>query len=675
MAIRTLSFFVFILLCSFLSQGQERPKDLEWYESFFSDNKKPIAANKIVALEKRVAEASNRNDLSAELKDQMELGMIHLTRSLNYELAMNCFIRSLLIEDSLKLKRSQIFTYLGLSELLAELGDAAKSIEMLESALEINRAENDRHILVFILLKIGKLEVARGDKGEALENYQNALKYARDLNDPNIRAEALFELGHLYSSQGKYAEALDSHKEALAIWRTLQDKKKESIALNDIGELYLLTNNPDKALANHAVALEIRQVLKDQKGVAQSYNNVAALYYKQNDFERAIANLHLGLDAAQDAQEQNQIRKSYELLAACFKELGDYKKSLVYKELQMNITDFIQNEKEQQSIIETQNLYVIEKQEAQIGHLEAIRIQREKELQQQKKFRNFLIAMVALGAVIALLISGLYIMKRRSNRVLKLANDTVKHQNLQLQELNTTKDKFFSIISHDLKGPLNSLSSFSGLLINHTDSLTKDEIRMLAQDLDKSLKNLFLLLENLLEWSRSQIGNMEFHPELFDLSDLLLQNQELLETQAKNKNIALQTRINGENIQINAHKHSVNTVVRNLISNAIKFTAPGGKIQVNAMERESQVVVSISDTGVGMSKQILEKLFRLDTKHSTKGTADEKGTGLGLLLCKDFIEKNGGKIWVESEPGKGSVFYFTFPSPAVSRKSESLYSS
>jgi signal transduction histidine kinase len=274
-------------------------------------------------------------------------------------------------------------------------------------------------------------------------------------------------------------------------------------------------------------------------------------------------------------------------------------------------------------------------------------------------------ALIASGVIVVLLVLYLYIVKRRANKILEVANARVQQQNGQLQDLNATKDKFFSIISHDLKGPLNSLTSFSSLLINHTDSLSKDEIRMLAKDLDKSLKNLFALLENLLEWSRSQTGNIEFKPEVFDLNVLLEQNKGLLQTQALNKKIQIENRSAGD-VAVKAHKHSVNTVVRNLISNAIKFTPEGGTITLEAVGGQNgDLMVSVKDTGVGMGPEVIQKLFRLDTKHTTKGTADEKGTGLGLILCKDFIEKNGGRIWVESTPGKGSVFYFSLPRPGA----------
>jgi signal transduction histidine kinase len=202
------------------------------------------------------------------------------------------------------------------------------------------------------------------------------------------------------------------------------------------------------------------------------------------------------------------------------------------------------------------------------------------------------------------------------------------------------------------------------MLINHTESLTKEEIQMLAKEIDKNLKNLFALLENLLEWSRSQTGNIEFKPESFDLSELIRQNGDLLATQAKNKNITLECNVPAT-CQVNAHKHSINTVVRNLVSNALKFTPEGGRVAINLESGEKEIRVNVEDTGVGIPDEVMKKLFRIDTKYSTHGTANEKGTGLGLILCKDFIEKNGGTIGVNSEAGKGSRFYFVLPKTQV----------
>ncbi|MFM7856971.1 MAG: sensor histidine kinase, partial [Flammeovirgaceae bacterium] len=237
----------------------------------------------------------------------------------------------------------------------------------------------------------------------------------------------------------------------------------------------------------------------------------------------------------------------------------------------------------------------------------------------------------------------------------------VGEQNVELQKMNATKDKFFSIIAHDLKGPLNSLTGFSNLLIGHIDKLSKEDIKYLASNFEKTLKNVALLLENLLDWSRSQSGQINFTPEIFNITKVLQQNIELLTGQAKNKNIRIESVMPHESIDVKAHKQSTNTVIRNLISNAIKFTPNGGLITLGVKLKNDEVIIWIQDNGVGISAEAIQKLFRADVKHSTKGTANEIGTGLGLLLCKEFVEKNGGRIWVESVVGEGSLFQFTLP--------------
>jgi signal transduction histidine kinase len=663
-------FSTLMLLLTFLQLIAQDQSTTERYKNFFKQNDQSVE-QALKRNESALEEAIETQDMRREANLRKEIGFLHLTRTLNYEEALDCFIQALSIEDSLDLKSEQIITRLGVAEVFEEAGNYHKSSELLEQALEINRPLNDIPMLVLILNKSGRLNALLGKLDLALENYEMALNYKDELDELQPQAEAVFNIANLYTLRNNYRDALEYHKRALALWRSAGDRANEAISLNAIGSLYRLMKNNEKSLANHVVSLEIRQELKDKKGIAESYNNIAVLYYEQKNIQQAVSNLMLALEAAREAQAQEQIRKAYENLSQCYKDVGDFKTSLEYKDLLIAINEFIQNDKSERQLLETQNRYVIDKKQLEIEKLESIRAAREKELIVQKKFRNFLIALIGLGVVIVLLTLYLYISKQKSNRVLQAANAKVNQQNLELTDLNATKDKFFSIISHDLKGPLNSLTSFSGLLINHTDSLSKDEIKMLAKDLDKSLKNLFALLENLLEWSRSQTGNIEFKPERFNLAEVLRQNKELLNTQAQNKQIEI-VQDGLVDLPVDAHKHSVNTVVRNLISNAIKFTPSGGTITLNAKQTNEFLTVSVADTGVGMSPDVIQKLFRLDTKHTTKGTAEEKGTGLGLILCKEFIEKNGGKIWVESVTGKGSVFYFSLPMHAIEAPTENL---
>ncbi len=648
-------------LVSIQVEAQEQPSDdVRWYNHFFEEDNQKSIEKRLEYTNSQLTMAVDRNDIHAQVKTLTELGLIHLTKANDYERSMAYFTQALKLEDSLSLHREKIFTLLSIARIFEDVSDYQKSIEYLDQANSLNEESKDIPTLALILNTLGRNHAAMGHVEKAFELYELAIGYKDQLNNAEAEAEVYFNLGNLDVIQGKFKPALENHKTALAIRRKESNKKKEAISLYTIGTLYRSMKNSERAMANHVAALEIRKRLKDKKSMAESFNSIGELYYQQKNPKRAIANLQLGLEAAQESQNQEAIRKSYEYLGQCYSSLADYRKALEYKDLFLAIHDFIQHEKSEHQILEMQSRYTLTKQETQIDKLESDRLRREKELQTQKKIQNFLFVIIGLGVIVSLLGVYLYQVKRKSNIALKAAHNEVKEKNLALSNLNATKDKFFSIISHDLKGPLNSLTSFSGLLINHLDSLSKEEIQMLAKDLDKSLKNLFVLLENLLEWSRSQTGNIEFKPVAFDLGAVLQQNKELLNTQAQNKKITILSEANGE-VVVHAHQQSVNTVVRNLISNAIKFTPEGGVIALALQQNNNEVLVSISDTGVGMSAEVMDKLFRIDTKHSTQGTANEKGTGLGLILCKEFIEKNGGRIWVKSEVGKGSVFSFTLP--------------
>jgi signal transduction histidine kinase len=661
-AIFSTCFFVVALSSALAVHAQD--EDIKWFDSFFSSPSRKDAGDLITEANNALDKAIESDDLVAQAKALNEIALIYLTHSHDYDKSMEYFIRALSLEEGMKLREPQVFTYLGISQIYFDAADYNKCANFLDQALQANENNKNARVLVFILNKLGNVNALRGRVEDAFANFQQVLDHKEELADSDLESEALFSLGKLRSLQGKFTDALDYHKQALRLRRSIGSKKQESSSLNEIGELYRLMKNNEKSLANHVVALEIRQSLSDKKGIAESYNNIAALYFEQKNIERAIANLELALQAGQEAQDQNQIRRSYDYLNQCFKALGNYQKALEYSELHAAITEFIQHEKNERQVLETENRYVIEQHEAQIDKLEVDTLQKERELEAQRQLRNLLFSIIMLSALVIALTLYLYIVKRKTNKVLGAANLKISEQNAQLVQLNATKDKFFSIISHDLKGPLNSLTSFSGLLINHTDSLSKEEIQMLAKDLDKSLKNLFGLLDNLLEWSRSQTGNIDYKAEVFDVHALLESNVELLKGQALNKSITLRND-SKTSMEVRAHKNSVNTVIRNLISNSIKFTPRNGEIVLGVDSNVSEVIVSVTDNGVGMSDEVVRKLFRIDTKHTTKGTAEEKGTGLGLILCKEFIDKNGGRIWVSSTINKGSTFYFALPRVAT----------
>lgn len=238
--------------------------------------------------------------------------------------------------------------------------------------------------------------------------------------------------------------------------------------------------------------------------------------------------------------------------------------------------------------------------------------------------------------------------------------EKVEQRTKQLTELNATKDKFFSIIAHDLKNPFNALMGFSSLLIDSFDDYDDVEKLDLIQTMSDASENAYKLLQNLLEWSRSQTGNIAWDPEEIRIDTITKETIGVLENAAFNKNISLKESIPANAIAY-ADANMITTVIRNLASNSIKYTLTGGEIKIHSFTEKGMIEITIEDNGVGIRKEDVDKLFRIDVNFSTNGTNSEPGTGLGLILCREFVEKNGGKIWVESEQGIGSKFKFTLP--------------
>ncbi|MBK7058274.1 MAG: hybrid sensor histidine kinase/response regulator [Leptospiraceae bacterium] len=243
---------------------------------------------------------------------------------------------------------------------------------------------------------------------------------------------------------------------------------------------------------------------------------------------------------------------------------------------------------------------------------------------------------------------------------IKQSREKIRKTNEQLKELNATKDKFFSIIAHDLKNPFNTLLGFSKLLFENAPNYTTDQIQQYAQIMNHTAKQSYALLENLMQWAKSQTEKIKIIPRNSSMNELLSITIPIINGSALKKNITIESNISTEDI-VYADNSLTATILRNLLTNAIKFTHANGKITVSTQRKDIFLEVSITDTGVGIEPMNIDKLFRIDSKVTSHGTDNEEGTGLGLILCKEFVEKQGGTIWAISEVGKGSTFTFTLP--------------
>jgi PAS domain S-box-containing protein len=245
----------------------------------------------------------------------------------------------------------------------------------------------------------------------------------------------------------------------------------------------------------------------------------------------------------------------------------------------------------------------------------------------------------------------------------KKADEEIRIKNKELKRINIEKDKLFSVIAHDLRSPLTAFMGLSEMMVEELPFMSIQELQKIAGDMKKSSDNLFGLLENLLEWSKVEQGLIRFNPESTLLLPLVTESLSRVIESARIKNIDISCNIPA-GMMIYADKNVFHTIIRNLVSNAIKFTDQGGIIIISSIFTESQnVKISVKDSGIGMNPAIIDNLFKLDSQINREGTSGEPSTGLGLILCKGFIEKHGGEIWVESQEGIGSIFHFTIPSP------------
>lgn len=553
-----------------------------------------------------------------------------------------------------------ILTKLAIADIYRQIGNNTMALKYQLDAYHLSDSINSASLQSHALINLSQtyMELDEVDKAELY--LKDALRNANLHEQEELIADIHVQFGNLYSHALNYEEALEHFSKAQNAYREKHQDMQVAIALNKMGDCYFHLDRNDMSFQCHLEALEIRNRIDDHRGKSESYNKIGLLCIENEEFERAIRNLKIGLANAEKVNSNTLMQESFDYLSQAYMKLNDYENAILYTNNYVEISDLIYTEANERKIEEITNQKEIERREEEIRSLEQESKQKERELTNSRSFNALLVALLIVILISTVFFVRSYREKKKINKALQRINDKVIKQNEELSELNKTKDKFFSIIGHDLKGPLNSLTSFSQLLINHTASLTEEEIRTIAKDLDKSLKNLYELLENLLGWARSQTGRMEFTPQEFNLADVVRENIRLLSKAALNKKIKIERLVDDE-LWVYADLNSVRTVIRNLLSNAIKFTGENGVISIFADEWKDRIEIGIQDTGVGMSESVLNKIFDIGAKQTTLGTNKEKGTGLGLILCKEFVERNYGTLSVASKPGLGSTFKFSLP--------------
>ena len=550
----------------------------------------------------------------------------------DYNNAMDNYLKSLAKRELIGDQIGVASSYNNIAILHSEYSNFEKAIEYLNKAYEISEAHNDEESMGINMNNLSVMYMEIKDYENALKCGMEALEINEKLNITEGIANISTNLGDFYKFMNQYEKAKEYQRKALNIYLELDKLEGIIIAKTSIAEILILENNLPQAKLLLIEALNNANQLGAKNLISLIHSNLAQLYELNYKYEEALFHFNV------------------------FHQLQDS----IFQQNKANV------------IFEKQVIFETENQLKEIELLEKNKSLHKIEISKQKYIGIFIIIISGISFAIIIL-SGLFVQDRNRNSALIQAknielyysNKQIEESRMELITLNSTKDKFFSIIAHDLINPFNSFIGLSEILYSNIDKLSNSDIKKYSSWIHTSAKNLFHLVQNLLHWSRSQVGKLNNSPKYLNLQDLVQELITLSESQIREKDIAITTNIT-KDTKVYADQDILSSILRNLIGNAIKFSHPGGKISLQVAEIGPLIKLSVEDSGIGIKNKDLKKLFSLKENFSSRGTNNEEGTGLGLILCKEFVEKIGGTLSIKSREGKGSIFSFTIPTIPMS---------
>ncbi len=585
------------------------------------------------------------------------VGMGNRTKG-KYPEAIDFFQKTLPIFEKINDKKGTSSTFNMMGLVYQNQSDYPTALEYYQKSLKIAEKIEDKQGIGIVSANIAHIYTIQNNRVLGLEYYQKSLKIREDIGDKYGISLLLNDIGVIYYLEGNLYDALSAYQKSLRITEEINDKQIMSYALNNMGDVYKKQNKPLLALEYYQKSLKIKEKIGDKWAITYSLKGIAEVYQQQKNYEKSIEYAKKSLRIAQEIKASKEMGEASKILFETYKRKGDYFNALTYHELWKKTNDSTFNIDKSKALANLETKAKIEKQQIKIEK-QQVEISKEKEA---KEFQQYITYLILLGFLVVLVFAYFIFKSRQKEKkakeLISIQREKLAIQAKQLTEANNSKDKLFAILGHDLRSPVNSLESFLGLM--QMGFISIEEFETHLPTFYNNVKNLQNTLSNLLQWSVSQMNGIKAEPTQVNTKQIINEHINLFNTVATAKNITIIANI-PENIYVWADENHFQLLLRNLINNALKFTHKGGKITISVAQNQTDIEIRIADNGVGMTTEQTDKLFKKNQNFTTYGTSGEKGTGLGLQLCQEIVEKNNGKIWVESIINKGSTFIFTLP--------------
>ena len=620
--------------------------------------------------------------------------------------------KALEISMKAKYKKGEAEAYYIYSYFDDRAGKPEKAIENLKKAIEIYTELNDTSYLAGCYNNLGVLYSYSTDQKTSLEYFIKAMNMAEAVNETFALSEAYANIASNYEFLKEYVSALKYYNKSLEVDLKANNPHNIAFSYISVGSINLKLQRYESAHDSLMKAKQLISLVDDNYRKTELYVNLADYFIETGQLDSATISLQTAKDlnskenysrlnadistiegdlllkqkkyseslefynkAIEQYQKQNVQDALYDIYlnkSIAYSELGKHEKAYEILKQAQKLNEDLKPQEIAKTLGEFEHAEELKEEKAKLILEQEILNQKSKNevILIQAKLHRAIFSIAFLGAIIILIIY-FYVVKRKHNSILEENYKVIQEQKTLLEEnflelkahedklirLNATKDKFFSIIAHDLKNPFNVLIGLSDIVISDPEVRHSEDFEQIIDGIFTTAKSGYNLLDNLLKWARSQTGELEYKPVVVNMAEIVALNITFFRESAKAKKIEVHNTIH-DDIEIFADYNMVNFVVRNILNNAIKFSFQNGKIEIYSSQIDNDYIFSIQDYGIGMNKETEEKLFKIESTNPKPGTANEIGTGLGLIICKEFVEKNGGEIWVESQERKGSCFNF-----------------